>query len=225
MSNPNGTPEPSPRQRYRKKMARRQAKVYGIAIISLTVVLAIALLGAVGIFSLPFSNDFSHKVVYADVGDTPCVPANARPQDADGMQLQVLNASSLPGVAGSVAEALGTQGYQAVLVDNANQPFRGNVQIEVAPSSVRHAYTVARYFEGPVRIHISKLPDNTMTIILGEAFQGVPSAEKMQTVKEDRTRLQSLPECLPVDPAALDPNRGDQSGDQSGQSGQSQSAE
>lgn len=217
MEKPNGGQGSSPRQRYRAKMSKRQAKIYGIAIISLAIVFAIALLSAVGVFNLPFGRGFSHKVVYVEAGETPCVPTNARPVAADGMQLQVLNASSLPGVAGQVASALETQGYETVLVDNSTQPFRGNVQIEVSPASVAHAYTVARYFETPVRIHISKLPNNLMTIILGESFHGVPSAEKMQTVNEDKSRLKSLDKCLPVDPAELEPQQsGAQSGEQSG---------
>lgn len=210
---------PTPRERYRAIMAQRQMKVYGTLIAALAVALVLALLGLTGIMPSPFGNEFSKKTVYAKVGSTPCPSVDARPvASTAGIQLQVLNASSTPGLASSVGNSLEELGYTIALVGNSTDSFRGNVQIEANAADVDRAYTLARYFDHPVRIKLEQLPNGTMTIILGDAFSGFPTEDTIEAIRASQSYLVPLNECLPVDPASPSLT-GDQ---QSGQSGQSE---
>lgn len=203
----NVPPTQTARQRYRAIMARRQMKVFGVTIAATATALAIALLGMVGILPFPFGNEFSRAVTYAEFGDTPCPTDGVYALPPGEAQLQVLNASSISGLAGSIASVLEEGGYAISLVDNAQSPFRGNVQIEVGPASVDQGYSIARLFGDPVRIRLKDLPPETITVILGEGFNTdlAPTADSIAATLATRTRLRALPECRPVDPAQASP--------------------
>lgn len=181
-------------------MARRQLKVFGVTIAATAVALALALLGVSGFLPFPYGEEFSKKITYAEVDDTPCPTEGATALQPDNTQIQVLNASSTGGLAKSVAAALEENGYQISKVDNSTEPFRGNVQIEVGPGSVDQAYSLARLFEAPVRIKMKELPANTITIVLGEAVDSdlLPNAEKIKETLGKSAKLTALPECLPA---------------------------
>lgn len=222
-------PHKSPRQIYRETMARRQMRIFSIIIVFLLAALALAALTLTGIIPTPFGNEFSKKIDYAEMGDTPCPTEDARPVSVAGAQLQVLNASSVSGLAGSVAGTLEEMGYGIALVDNASDPFMGNVQLDVGPASVDLAYTIARYFEAPVRIKLRELPIGTVSITLGKGFQGLLPADDLTALATSTSRLQPLRECLPVDPKSVPETQqsggqqsGPQSGSQSGEGAQSE---
>lgn len=202
-------------------MARRQAKIYGLLIALLAAVLAVALLGLTGAISLPFGDEFSKKIDYATFGDTPCPPEKTKPDSAEGAQLQVLNASSTSGLAGEVAASLEALGYQFSLIDNSPDPFRGNVQIEAGPEGIPLAYTLARYFDDPIRIRLRDLPGKTVTIIIGEGFQGILTPEQLTETHASTAVLQGLPECKILNTEKLSPTDepDEQSGTQQEQSG------
>ena len=208
---PDEQPVP-PRQLYREQMNRRQQMVFGSLFAGLAIALLVASLGMLGLFNLPFATEFSHKVTYAEPGDTVCPTEGAKPVSPAGAQLQVLNASSTGGLANTVSEFLKEQGYEISLVDNAAQPFRGNVQIETGAGGVDHAYTLASYFDAPIRIKYKELPGQTVTIILGEGFVGIPGAEELASMQSGDIEFEPLEGCRPVNP---DQQQSSESGGQS----------
>lgn len=193
-------PDPTPRDRYRVSMMNRQMNVYGITIAGMVIALLVALLALTGILPTPLTKEFSKSVEYAKFGDTPCPAEEAVIVKPEGTQLQVLNSSSTPGLARQVADALEANGYEIALVSNSNEPFRGNVQLDVGPGSVDHGYSLASFFEQPVRIKLEDLPPNTITIVLGEGFHGIASVEEIQAILDGHTPLKGLSGCVPVDP-------------------------
>lgn len=197
-------------------MAHRQMRFFGLIITFLLAALALAALTLVGILPPLFGNDFSKKVSYAGYGETPCPTEGAISSSPAGVELQILNSSSMAGIAGSLASSLEKIGYEIGLIDNATNPFRGNVQIDVGPASVDAAYSLARYFEEPIRIKLKDLPAGTITITQGQGYQGLLPREEREAIQSSRAVLRPLGECLPVDPALVDELRSQQSDQQSG---------
>lgn len=191
-------------------------RVFGLLITFLLVALVLAAMMLTGMLPTLFGDEFSKKIDYASVGDTPCPTVDARPVSAEGIQLQILNASSTSGLAGRIADKFESMGYEIVLIDNSLTPFRGSIQFDVGPGSVDAAYTMARYFHEPVRIKLRELPTGTVNVTLGEGFQGFHSNADLEEIQASMGRLRPLPECLPVDPDSI-PQSG---GAQSGQSGE-----
>lgn len=211
------------RERYRAVMSYRQARLYGTVIALLGIVAAVALLGLSGLIPTPFGGDFSKKVEYATYGDIPCPPDDSTTASPEGIKVQVLNASSTTGLASKVANLLSSVGYTDPLVGNYTEVFRGNIQIEVGPEDVAQAYTIARYFEDPIRIRMKDMPAQTVTIILGEGFHGLASEEDAAKISETSEKLETIEDCLPISPKLLendsqsnDEQSGAQSGTQSG---------
>ena len=178
-------------------------KVFGTLIVMLLALLVVATMMLVGMMPSVFGSDFSKKTVYATVGDTPCPTERARPVAPELTDLQVLNASSLSGTAGSTAKKLGKLGYNITLVDNAPTPFRGNIQIDAGPADVDAAYTLARYFHSPVRIKYRDLPAGTLNLTIGEGFRGIEPKKERKAILESDSRLRPLEECLPVNPDSI----------------------
>lgn len=173
-------------------------RVFGTLIVVLLAFLVIATMMLSGMLPSIFGNEFSKKITYAQEGDTPCPTERARPVPAEGTQIQVLNASSLSGTASKTSKTLKKLGYEIALVDNAQTPFRGNIQIDAGPADVDAAYTLARYFHEPVRIKLRTLPAGMVNLTIGEGFRGIlPKAERKE-IQESDSRLVGLNECLPV---------------------------
>lgn len=180
-------------------MAQRQTRIYGTILTILAVFLVLGLLGIFGILPMPFGNEFSRKHDYASNGTTPCPSENATVVGpTEGVSLQVLNASSISGLAGHVADVLEKAGYKVPVVDNSPKAFKGNVQIETGADGVDYAYTVAQFFEDPVRIKLQPLGGKTINIILGEGFHGDPSIEKITDILASKKALTPMPSCKPL---------------------------
>lgn len=178
--------------------------VYGLTIAGMIIALIFALLGLTGLLPTPLTKEFSKNIEYAAFGDTPCPADGAvvvKPKDT---QLQILNASATPGLARQVADALEVNGYGIALVANSNEPFRGNVQLDVGPADVDQAYSLAYFFEQPVRIKLEDLPFNTITVILGEGFHGIASVEEIGAILNGHAPLNGMSGCIPVDPQVVE---------------------
>lgn len=208
----------SPRTEFRRARARSQTVVFGSAIIGIIVLFLLGFLGVSGALPIPFGGDFSKKEVFAEPGDIPCPTAGARAEGPEGISLRILNTTSTPGLAGSVATSFEELGYTIAATDNASQ-YHGVARIEAGPRGVDAAYTIARYFSGDVRIVLNSSEDLSLTIVLGNQFTSLVPAEERVTLAESRTPLVPLSGCLQV----AEPSDGwelPESG-QSGQSGQS----
>lgn len=80
MSTPNEpSPALTPRQRFLRERQQRQNLTFAIVGVALIAIASAAALVFSGIVSVPFGNDFSVKVKYAEVGDIPCPTADSKP--------------------------------------------------------------------------------------------------------------------------------------------------
>ncbi len=212
----------SPRQQYRRVRTRRKTIIFGSAILGLLAATGIGIMGVAGMLPMPFGEDFSREVTYAEIGDTPCPTPGARPQSPEGVSLRILNTTSTPGLAGKTAKYFESLGYTIAGADNA-PPYRGVAKIEAGPRGVDAAYTVARYLGSDVQIILNATEDRTLTVSLGQAFDGTPSKEDTEAILASNFALVPVAGCLPVAEPAGGwelPESGEQSG-QSGPSGQS----
>lgn len=207
-------------------MAQRQTRIYGTILAVLAVLFLLGLLGLFGILPMPFGNEFSKKIDYASNGTTPCPSENGViVGPGEGVNVQVLNASSVSGLAGHIGTELEDAGYNVPVIDNSPKSFKGNVQIEAGPDGVDYAYTIAQFFDPPVRIKLQPLGGKTINIVLGEGFHGNPTAEKIEEILASKAKLTPLANCKPVKSGQENP-ADEQSGQQSEQqSGDDQSAD
>ncbi len=210
----------TPREEYRAARTRSQTVVFGSAIIAMIAVFALGFLGITGVLHIPFGDEFSKKETFAEVGDVPCPTPGARASSPDGVGLRVLNTTSTSGLAGSVAASLEEVGYTILSTDNSS-PFHGIARIEAGPNGVDAAYSLARYFNGEVRIVLSGEEDATLTVLLGSSYDGLVPEEERETLASSRSGLIPLSGCLQLGEIPPLP----QSGQQSGQSGDTQSEE
>lgn len=201
-------------------MAKRQASIYGFAITVLAVLLAIALLGLTGIIRFPFGDEFSRKQVFAEAGQAPCPIDATVLQEPQGTKLQILNASSISRGAGTLGERLAEIGYTIGVTDNATSPYKGTILIEAGPNGVDAAYSLAQYFGENVRVRLADIPDQTITVTIGESMENLPTVEDFQTVLAAKPAITAQADCVEVDPTSIT-----MVGPQSAQSGSSQSAE
>ena len=215
----------SPRTEFRRARARSQTVVFGSAIIGVIALFLLGFLGVNGALPVPFGGDFSKREMFAEPGDTPCPTAGARAGSPVGVSLRLLNTTSIPGLAGSVGASFEELGYTIAGTDNAAQ-YHGVARIEAGPRGVDAAYTIARYFQGDVRIILNSSEDLSLTILLGNQFTSLVPAEERATLLESKGPLVPLSGCLPVaEPTGgwevPESGQSGQSGSQSGQSGAS----
>ncbi|WP_164996681.1 LytR C-terminal domain-containing protein [Actinomyces minihominis] len=187
----------SPRQEFRSARVRSQTVIFGSAIIGLAVLFLLGFLGITGALPVPFGGEFSKKEIFAEVGDTPCPTPGARAASPEGVSLRVLNTTSTPGLAGQVANAFEVLGYTIAATDNAPQ-YHGVARIEAGPRAVDAAYAIARYFPGEVRIVLSSAEDMTLTILLGNKYDGLVPQDERPAIRDSNSALVPRSGCLPV---------------------------
>ena len=65
-----------------------------------------------GIVPVPFGNDFSVKVKYAETGDIPCPTVDAKPVAPSQVTVTVINTTQHQGLASKATDMLSTAGFQ-----------------------------------------------------------------------------------------------------------------
>ena len=81
----------TPRQRFLRERQQRQNTTFAIVGVSLITVVVLAVLVFTGIVPVPFGNDFSVKIEYAETGDIPCPTANSKPVAPSTVSVTVVN--------------------------------------------------------------------------------------------------------------------------------------
>ena len=95
MSTPNAPrPALTPRQRFLRERQQRQNTTFAVIGIAMIVAAVAAALVFTGIVPVPFGNDFSVKVKYAETGDIPCPTVDAKPVAPSQVTQAVSPASS-----------------------------------------------------------------------------------------------------------------------------------
>lgn len=216
MTQPN--PLPTPRQRYLYERQRKQNYTFAIVGIAMSVVALISILVMLNIIPIPFGNEFSRAVKYAETGDTPCPSAGAKPVDPASISVQVLNTTSRQGLASEATSMLESAGYQPLEAGNATEVYPGAVEIDAGPTAIDDAYTVARFFPD-AKVVLTDSTDKTVSVLLGTFYDGALSAEETQAVINSQTALQGPNSCLPLSEEAL-LQRSQSAGDTSAESGE-----
>jgi hypothetical protein len=201
------------RQLRRRHRRERQAVVFG----SMVAAMMVAALGATavytGVVDAPFSREFTTAEA-ADpggrVGVTPCPPEGAEPVFYTEVEVEVLNGSGTPGLAGQTADELAGRGF--VIAGTGNYPgsYPAIAQVRFGEAGLTAAYTLAAQIDG-AQLVLDQREDASVDLVLGVEFRtllepsAVPiSAEEPLTAPEgciplDEARAQALPAPVPAD--------------------------
>ena len=190
----------SPRQKYRSSLRKRQVVIYGLLVAALAGVLAIAFMALNGRINMPLTSEFSKKPDFVKVGELPCPISATAAVPPDGVKLQILNASSIPRGANTLADRFVEQGYEIGIRDNASTPYKGEFLIETGPDAVDQAYTVAQYFGDGARIRFVEVPGLVITVTIGENVEEIPSSASMAEVTEEHGAIRTPETCKKVNP-------------------------
>lgn len=191
------SPNLTPRQIYQRNHQRRQNKVFAIVTMGLAIALAFGLLLLSGLIGLPFGNDFTQKEHFAEAGDIPCPSPDARPSDPATVEVQVLNGTTRPGIAGDATRILETLGYTVIPPENANRDYPGTVEISAGPAGVDHAWTVARIFPN-ARVTLTDATDARVYVTLGSFYDRPIDADEAKRASENDDPLEKPEKCFPV---------------------------
>ncbi|QWW19728.1 LytR C-terminal domain-containing protein [Schaalia sp. 19OD2882] len=201
----------SPRERFRRERMRKQSVTFLVAFGILSAMVGSGLLGLQGILPLPFPDQFTADVKYAEVGDTPCPTPGALPSNPADVRVQVLNSTSRQGLAKVATDMLVSAGYKPLEAGNSSPEYPGRILIQSGPAAVDDAYTVARLFPRS-KVALTAGTDKTVTVELGTFYAGAVSAEELAKATKDTSALKGPETCLPL-------NEQDAAAGQSGQSG------
>lgn len=215
----------TPRQVYLQNRQRRQNKVFAIVTAGLMIALICALVGMSGLITLPFANEFSQKEHYAAPGDIPCPTEGALPTAPASVQVQILNGTTRPGIAGSATKILESLGYQVTPPENAQRDYPGSVEISSGPLGVDAAWTLARIFP-KARVTLTEATDARVSVTLGSFYDNPIEADEAKRDSENTDPLDGGEKCLAVNPDLLEELRNGVDEAASGaQSDQTQSGE
>lgn len=150
-----------------------------------------------GIVPVPFGNDFSVKVKYAETGDIPCPTVDAKPVAPSQVTVTVINTTQHQGLASKATDMLQTAGFQTEEPTNSDVEYTGRVRITAGANSVDAAYSVARFFPGS-HVRLSDAQDVTVTVELGTFYDDAMSAEDVQRVLKSNDSIEQPAKCRPM---------------------------
>ena len=187
----------TPRQRFLRERQQRQNTTFAIIGVVMLVAAVVASLVFTGIIPVPFGNDFSVKIKYAETGDIPCPTANAKPVAPGQVSVMVVNTTPHQGLASKATDMLTTAGFQTAEPANSDVEYTGKVRITAGPNAVDNAYSVARFFPG-AHVRLSDAQDSTVTVELGTFYDDVMSAEDVQRVLKSTDPIEQPTKCRPM---------------------------
>ena len=123
-----------------------------------------------GIVPVPFGNDFSVKVKYAETGDIPCPTADAKPVAPSQVTVTVINTTQHQGLASKATDMLSTAGFQTEEPANSDTEYTG----------------------------LSDAEDATVKVELGTFYDDAMSAEDVQRVLKSNDSIEQPAKCRPM---------------------------
>ncbi len=168
----------SARQDYRTRIQQRQTIIFGSIGGVMVLTLIVALLIWSGIVPAPYDPGFSGVSKNGSELVTPCVPDDTQAVEMNAIAVNVYNSTSRNGLAGQVGQQLGAMGVAVVGTDNwSQQSLPESARIITGQRGVASAYTIAQYIPGSVVQYDPDVPDEVLSIVLGEDFSELKSAE------------------------------------------------
>src|SRR5690606_35227536 len=129
----------------RRHKRERQAVIFGGVLAGLAAIGLGAAAVWTGSMDAPFARDFTTASASpsATTAAVPCVPADTLPVAYDSITVEILNATSRQGLAGSVADLLGQRGFVIDGTDNYPTRLRGTARVAFGAQRIAAAYTLA----------------------------------------------------------------------------------
>jgi hypothetical protein len=171
--------------RLRRRRARWRALRHGVVLL-----LVITLVGGTGVlaagavlgrWALPsfLSPSSGEPTAAATAPVVECEPAQVQVASAQGTSVSVLNGTTRPGLAGSVADELEARGFSLVDVGNAPRELEPAV-VRYPPDAESAAYAVWVHLQDAVMS-----PDasaEVVTVVLGDTWAGVATLEDVRVL-------------------------------------------
>lgn len=169
----------------RRRVRERQAVVFGV----LAATLGATGLWALGVYqgaiALPFDKGFTYEAEMVDtVYPVACLPNDTKPIGAKKISINVLNASSQAGVAGSVRDQLKERKMKVESVGNA-PALRATTAIVYGPEGLVQAYTLSAHLGNPALILDDTKEGTTIDLQLGADYKSLIKREDVQLSSDE----------------------------------------
>lgn len=188
----------------RRRKRERQAVIFGGVLAGLATVG----LGATAIWTggmdSPVTREFTTISPSPTVDATapPCVPADTPPVPYGNIAVNVFNATSRPGLAGSTADLLGQRGFVIGSTDNYGLRLRGTARIGFGAQGIAKAYTLAAHFPDAELVYDDRT-DDAVDVALGTTFAELVPLDDVQLTADEP--MAGVPGCVPLADAVPGP--------------------
>lgn len=130
-----------------------------------------------------------------DENAPPCVPANTLPVAYGDIAVTVLNATSRPGLAGSVGDLLGQRGFVIAGTDNFSIKLRGVGRINFGAQGVAAAYTLYAHVPGAALVYDNRT-DASIDLAVGSGFSKLEDLDLVPLAADEP--LKPMAGCVPL---------------------------
>lgn len=181
----------------RRHKRERQAVIFGAVLAGLATVGLGAAAIWTGSMESPVTREFTtiEPSPSTDVTAPPCVPADTLPVPYGQITINVFNATSRPGLAGSTADLLGQRGFEIATTDNYGLRLRGATRIGFGAQGVAQAYTVAAHFP-EVELVYDERTDAVVDVALGGSFEELVPLDSVPLVTDEP--MTGVAGCVPL---------------------------
>lgn len=181
----------------RRHKRERQAVIFGAVLAGLATVG----LGAAAVWTGSMESPVHREWTTISPSSTetkasvPCVPADTLPVTYEDVTVNVYNATTRAGLAGSVADLLGQRGFTIGEKDNYPSKISGTGVIAFGAQGVAAAYTLAAHVPG-MTLSYDARTDETVDLALGARFQSLVDLDKVPL--EADVPLRPVAGCVPL---------------------------
>lgn len=188
----------------RRRKRERQAVIFGAVLAGLATVGLGATAVWTGGMDSPVAREFTTISPSPTVDATapPCVPADTRPVPYGDIEVNVFNATSRAGLAGSTADLLGQRGFAIASTDNYGLRLRGTARIGFGAQGIAKAYTLAAHFPGAELVYDGRT-DDVVDVALGTSFAELLPLDEVPLTADEP--LEGAPGCVPLADAVPGP--------------------
>lgn len=181
----------------RRHKRERQAVIFGGVLAGLA---AIGL-GAAAIWTGGMESPFDRQWTTISASPTateaavPCVPADTLPVAYGDISVLVLNATSKPGLAGSVADLLGQRGFEISSTGNYELKLRGVGRISFGAQGIAQAHTLAAHIAGVTLVYDART-DASVDLAVGSGYSKLVELDLVPLAADEP--LQPVAGCVPL---------------------------
>lgn len=184
---------------YRRRLQQRQTVIFGSMAVLLSLLLLFGLLWFTGVLPAPFSREFASPDEMEQENVVPCIPAGTPSVEYSAITVNVHNASTRTGLAGSVAGKLTEQGVTVLEETNwGGADPDAPVVIYSAQNALPQAYSVARMFPSASVLLDGTTDTEVLDIVLGADFTELKPESELAEMGAGQ-ELASPENCVVVD--------------------------